>query len=58
MILKNKLMIGFGISDNESMKTVFKYASGAIIGSAFIKALDPAKPDLGIANFMNKLLNN
>ena len=40
MNLKNPLMIGFGISDKNSFDTACNYASGAIIGSAFIKAQD------------------
>jgi tryptophan synthase alpha chain len=39
MNLKNPLMIGFGISDKKSFQTVCQYANGAIIGSAFIKAV-------------------
>ncbi len=39
MNLNNPLMIGFGISDKKSFQTVCEYANGAIIGSAFIKAL-------------------
>jgi tryptophan synthase alpha chain len=39
MNLKNPTMIGFGISDKHSFQTACQYASGAIIGSAFIKAL-------------------
>jgi tryptophan synthase alpha chain len=45
--LKNPLLVGFGISDKQSLDTVCKYASGGIIGSAYIKALqnsnEPAK---------------
>lgn len=37
--LKNPLMIGFGISDRKSFDNACKYANGAIIGSAFIKAV-------------------
>ncbi len=55
--LKNPLMIGFGISDNESLETVFRYASGAIVGSAFIKNLNEKTEDFGIPAFMNHLLN-
>ena len=40
MNLKSKLLIGFGISDNESFARASDYANGAIIGSAFIKALE------------------
>jgi tryptophan synthase alpha chain len=39
MNLQNSLMIGFGISDRASFETACQYADGAIIGSAFIKAL-------------------
>jgi tryptophan synthase alpha chain len=37
MNLKSKLIIGFGISDKLTFNTACNYASGAIIGSAFIK---------------------
>ena len=40
MKLKNPLMIGFGISDKQSFAKACEYANGAIIGSAFIKALE------------------
>ena len=40
MGLKNPLLIGFGISDKKSYDTACSYASGAIIGSAFIRALE------------------
>lgn len=39
MNLKNPALIGFGISDNETYRDACKYSYGAIIGSAFIKAL-------------------
>ena len=38
--LKNPRLIGFGISNHETFQNACKYASGAIIGSAFVKALD------------------
>lgn len=37
--LKNPIMVGFGIKDKESFDAVATYSQGAIIGSAFIKAL-------------------
>ncbi len=40
MNLNSKLIIGFGISDNETFSKACDYGSGAIIGSAFIKALE------------------
>ncbi len=39
MGLKNPSIIGFGISDNTSFKKACEYASGAIVGSAFVKLL-------------------
>lgn len=40
MNLKTPALIGFGISDRSSFKQASAYSSGAIIGSAFIRALD------------------
>lgn len=39
MNLKNPRLIGFGVSNKATLEAVNQYASGAIIGSAFIKAL-------------------
>ncbi len=41
-------LIGFGISDSKSFRTACKYANGAIIGSAFIRAL-AGKDDVAAA---------
>jgi tryptophan synthase alpha chain len=38
--LKNPFLVGFGIKDKESFDAVNEYANGAIIGSAYIKALN------------------
>ena len=38
--LKNKRLIGFGISNRQTLDQAFENASGAIIGSHFIKCLD------------------
>ena len=38
--LQSPKMIGFGISDNKSFVEACRYGNGAIIGSAFIKALN------------------
>lgn len=40
--LKNPVLVGFGIKDKQTFQSVSKYANGAIIGSAYIKALDGA----------------
>lgn len=39
MKLKNPVLIGFGIKDNDTFEAACKYANGAIIGTAYIKAL-------------------
>ncbi len=38
--LKNPTLIGFGIKDKSTFETACKYANGAIIGTAFINAID------------------
>lgn len=42
MELRHPRLIGFGISDHETYAIACQYAQGAIIGSAFIKALSGA----------------
>ncbi len=41
--LKNPVIIGFGIKDKSDYKAVCKLGNGAIIGSAFINAMDGSK---------------
>lgn len=55
--LKNPVLIGFGIKDKASFDEACKYANGAIIGSAYIKALEN-KVDVedATAQFLNKVL--
>lgn len=55
MKLRNPVMIGFGISDKKSFKTTCKYANGAIIGSAFIRALEN-RVDINL--FINSLYDH
>jgi tryptophan synthase alpha chain len=38
--LKNPVLVGFGIKDRETFKAACRYANGAIIGTAYIKALE------------------
>ena len=57
MNLKNQRLIGFGISDNATFKNACKYASGAIIGSAFVNALnDKPDPKESISTFIKNIL--
>lgn len=54
--LKNPTLTGFGISNEKTYKTACEYSSGAIIGSAFIKALrKEGKLEENIKNFMNSI---
>jgi len=43
MKLKNPLLIGFGISNNETFKKASEYSAGAIVGSAFIRLISEGK---------------
>lgn len=40
MNLSNPILVGFGIKDKPTFDTACRYATGAIIGSAYIKALE------------------
>jgi tryptophan synthase alpha chain len=42
MKLSSRLLVGFGVSDRESFDAVTKHTSGAIIGSAFVRAIQDA----------------
>jgi tryptophan synthase alpha chain len=55
--LKNPVLVGFGIKDKASFEAACAHAQGAIIGTAFIKALEN-KTDVpqAIQQFMNKVL--
>lgn len=57
MNLKNPRLIGFGISNKATLNTVNQYASGAIIGSAFIKALEETGDvEKGVELLLKKLM--
>ncbi len=40
--LKNPVLVGFGIKDKQTFEVACEYADGAIIGTAYIKALETA----------------
>ena len=54
MQLKNPLMIGFGISDKKTFDAANEYASGAIIGSAFVKCLTEGELTSNVTRFMKE----
>jgi len=58
MGLKNPVLVGFGIKDKATFDTASRYANGAIIGSAYIKALE-GKENIASATkeFLNGVLN-
>lgn len=43
MNLKNPVLVGFGIKDKETFQLACAHANGAIIGTAYIKALEKAE---------------
>jgi tryptophan synthase alpha chain len=54
MNLRNPIMIGFGIKDKSTFDMACSYSSGAIIGSAYIKALGNGENIEGITHqFIN-----
>jgi len=58
MNLRNPVLIGFGIKDKEGFSKACAYADGAIIATAFIKALEDARPEeieTRTKNFLNSL---
>jgi tryptophan synthase alpha chain len=56
MNLKNPRLIGFGISNKSTRDMVNRYSSGAIIGSAFIKALQETNDvEKGVQLLLNRL---
>ena len=56
MNLHSKRMIGFGIYDKASFEKASLYANGAIIGSAFVKALEgeQVETEAKVKNFVQK----
>jgi len=54
--LKNPRLIGFGISNAETFANACQYANGAIIGSAFVKALEGPEPlAQKVSGFINSI---
>lgn len=58
MDLSNPRLIGFGISNHETFHKACQYASGAIIGSAFIKLIGNSKDlKMDIRKFIDSIRN-
>jgi tryptophan synthase alpha chain len=43
MNLKSPLVVGFGIENREQFREITNYAAGAIVGSAFLRAIENAE---------------
>jgi tryptophan synthase alpha chain len=55
--LQNPVLVGFGIKDKTTFDTACRYANGAIIGSAYIKALEqPGDIQSLTQQFLNQVL--
>jgi len=58
MELENPLIIGFGISNNDTYTKACQYANGAIVGSAFVKYLGSRADYLeGVGEFVQNIRN-
>jgi tryptophan synthase alpha chain len=57
MDLENPVLVGFGIKDRDSFEMACKYANGAIIGSAYIRAIGEVR-DVNAAtkSFLSSIL--
>lgn len=57
MELKNPVLVGFGIRDRDSFREACRHANGAIIGTAFIRALEHSTDEAGsVKQFLNTIL--
>ncbi len=58
MKLKNPVLVGFGIKDKASFDAACEYANGAIIGTAFIKALENSQDVIqDVGKFIREIRN-
>ncbi|HEX2606563.1 MAG TPA: tryptophan synthase subunit alpha [Flavisolibacter sp.] len=58
MKLKNPVLVGFGIKDKETFQLASRYTNGAIIGSAYIKALEDARDvEPATKAFLEQIIN-
>lgn len=59
MKLSNPVLVGFGIKDKETFDKACAYANGAIIGTAYIKALEEGESiEKTTASFVGAVLND
>lgn len=59
MNLKNPVLVGFGIKDKQTFEAACKYTNGAIIGTAYIKALaNSENVNVATEKFMKTIVEN
>ena len=59
MKLNNKVLIGFGIKDHSTFSFACKFAAGAIIGTAYIKAIENSNDiEAATQQFLNSILQS
>jgi len=56
MNLQNPVLVGFGIKDKTTFQAACKYANGAIIGSAYIKAIENSNMEEATKKFFEGVL--
>ena len=56
MNLQNPVLVGFGIKDKSTFQAACKYANGAIIGSAYIKAIENSNTEEATKKFLEGIL--
>ncbi len=56
MRLRNPILVGFGIKDKTTFQMACKYANGAIIGSAYIKAIENMNTEEATRSFLEGVL--
>ena len=55
---KNPVLVGFGIKDKATFSAACAHANGAIIGTAFIKAIgDSENVEAAAESFLNSIIN-
>ena len=57
IVKKNKMMIGFGISNAKSVKALLPHCDGVIVGSALIKKIKDGKSKSELSDFVHSLSN-
>ena len=56
MNLKNPVLVGFGIKNKETFTSACRFTEGAIIGSAYIQALEESNVDRSTKLFLDQIL--